>query len=225
MAKAAEIRRRVLANLGWLFGVGLAVLFWIFDSAVDALLFGAPSFEESLLAPEPVEWWMRGVIVVLVIGICAFYGKAGFVSTMRDPSVRKWQKEVLQRSESRFRGILKAEVLDLRDIVSGVEGVVSRLIPENITLTANLATRLGKVRVDRHQVEQVILNPAINAREAMPDGGKLTIEVLNAELTEDFALENGGTNVGPHVLLATRDTGTGMDEVTRSRIFQPFFTT
>ena len=72
MAKAAEIRRRVLANLGWLFGVGLAVLFWIFDSAVDALLFGAPSFEESLLAPEPVEWWMRGVIVVLVIGICAF---------------------------------------------------------------------------------------------------------------------------------------------------------
>ena len=113
--------------------------------------------------------------------------------------------------------VLAPKVLDLRDIVSGVEGMVRRLIPENIELTTDLAPQVDQVRVDRDQIEQVVLNLATNARDAMPGGGKLAIGVQNADLTEDFVLENVGSNTGPHVVLSTEDTGMGMDPETSSR--------
>ena len=121
--------------------------------------------------------------------------------------------------------VLEPKVLDLGGITSDLEMMVRRLIPENIQLTTNIGPQLGLVRVDPTQVKQVILNLVVNARDAMPTGGTLTIDVLNAELTEGFVSENIGAVAGPHVLMRIHDTGTGMNPETQSRIFEPFYTT
>lgn len=121
--------------------------------------------------------------------------------------------------------VLELRVIDLGSVVSGLVAMVRRLIPEDIELKTKLAPHLARVKADRTQIEQVILNLAVNARDAMPQGGQLTIEVRNVELTEDFTRENVGAEVGPHVMLAVHDTGVGMDTATQSRIFEPFFTT
>ena len=123
------------------------------------------------------------------------------------------------------RQMLQPTILVVNDAVSGVETLLRRLIGEHIELVAVLATDLGPVRVDRGQLDQVIVNLVVNARDAMPDGGRLTIETSNADLDADFVAVHPGAQPGPHVLLAIGDTGSGMDERTRGRIFEPFFTT
>jgi PAS domain S-box-containing protein len=119
--------------------------------------------------------------------------------------------------------VLAPKVLDVNAVVQGVERMLRRLIGENIELRTTLARDLGAVRADPSQLEQVILNLAVNARDAMPQGGKLTIETAHADLDEDYAPATAGT--GRHVLLAVSDTGTGMDEATRAHLFEPFYTT
>ena len=121
--------------------------------------------------------------------------------------------------------VLQPEVLDLNAVVANIEKMLRRLIGEDIELTAMLADGLWNVKGDPGQIEQVIMNLAVNARDAMPQGGKLTIETANVELDEDYARSHVSVTAGAHVMLAVTDTGCGMDEGTKSRIFEPFFTT
>jgi PAS domain S-box-containing protein len=117
------------------------------------------------------------------------------------------------------------EVLDLNDVIGGMHGLLRRLIGEDIDLVTRPAPGPARVRGDRHQLEQVVMNLAVNARDAMPGGGRLSIEVDRVELDEVYASMHAATRAGPHVMLAVSDTGRGMDEQTRARVFEPFFTT
>jgi len=123
------------------------------------------------------------------------------------------------------RQVLQPRVLDLNEVVSGMEGLLRRLIGEHIEFSAARKPDLWSVRADQNQLEQVILNLAVNARDAMPDGGNLTIETRNVRLGQDYSDGHGRVRTGPHVLLAVSDTGCGMDAETRSHLFEPFFTT
>jgi CheY-like chemotaxis protein len=106
-----------------------------------------------------------------------------------------------------------------------VEPFLRRLLGEDIDLAVRSREGLGRVRADPGQIEQVILNLAINARDAMPRGGRLTIETGNIELDETYARHRAEVRPGPHVMLAVTDTGVGMDAATLARLFEPFFTT
>jgi PAS domain S-box-containing protein len=120
---------------------------------------------------------------------------------------------------------LVPEVLDLGGVVRGLSAMVERLIGEDITVRVVVSAGLGRVKADRGQMEQVIMNLAVNARDAMPKGGSLTFELQNVELDDSYATTHAEVKPGPYVLLAISDTGTGMDAETQERIFEPFFTT
>src|SRR6185295_12583308 len=105
-----------------------------------------------------------------------------------------------------------------------LEKMLQRLIGENIELRTVLDRNIGSVKADPGQIEQVIMNLVVNARDAMPSGGKLTIETKNVYLGADDARQRSAVNPGQYVMLAISDTGTGMDAQTKSHIFEPFFT-
>jgi len=121
--------------------------------------------------------------------------------------------------------VIEPRVLDLNTLVGEIEEMLRRLLGEDIELAIRLAPDLGRIKADAGQVQQVILNLAVNAREAMPRGGKLTIETRNIEMDEEFARGFVDVRPGHYVLLAVSDTGVGMDQATRAHIFEPFFTT
>jgi len=121
--------------------------------------------------------------------------------------------------------VLQPKVLDLNEVVAGAETLLRRLIGENIELLVIPNAALGRVKADSGQLEQIIINLAVNARDAMPAGGKLTIETSNVELDEQYAAQHASTLPGQHVMLAVTDTGCGMDAKTKAHIFEPFFTT
>jgi len=123
------------------------------------------------------------------------------------------------------RQILKPEIVDLSAIVAGLREMIVRLMGEDVTLVLELAPELASVKADPGQIEQVVLNLIVNARDAMPDGGVLTIETRTVTVDATYAAEHPGTRPGPHAMLAVRDTGVGMDESIRRRVFEPFFTT
>ncbi len=123
------------------------------------------------------------------------------------------------------RQILQPVVLDVNHTVLELEKLMRRLIGEDIDLVTKLAPDVGKVKADPGQIEQVIVNLAVNARDAMPGGGKLTIETANVDLGAAYARENLNVRPGPYVSVAMSDNGCGMDEKISARIFEPFFTT
>jgi PAS domain S-box-containing protein len=120
---------------------------------------------------------------------------------------------------------LEMKPLDLNAAVADIEKMLRRLIGEDIRMTTSLDPALGTIMGDAGQVHQVILNLAVNARDAMPSGGKLLLETANVDLDKTFIKRHPQVQPGPHVMLSVSDTGTGMDEETKSHIFEPFFTT
>jgi signal transduction histidine kinase len=165
----------------------------------------------------------------------------GFAELVRDevahmPSVARSIDEInkaAQRAASLTRQVLAfsrqqivdPKPLDLNEVLSDIEPMLRRLIGEDIALSFLPAAGLWPVLADRGQFEQVIVNVAVNARDAMPDGGQLTIATSNVELDDVFVGAHVGTHTGPHVMLAVTDTGVGIDAAVRTRIFEPFFTT
>jgi PAS domain S-box-containing protein len=123
------------------------------------------------------------------------------------------------------RQMLDPRVLNLNSVISEMDKIVRRLIRENIEIITRTGAGLGSVKADPAQIEQVILNLIINARDAMPEGGVLTIETANVDFEQGYADENIQMRPGRYVMLAVSDTGTGMDAETQARIFEPFFTT
>src|SRR6185312_5896333 len=120
--------------------------------------------------------------------------------------------------------IFQVRIMDLNAAVADMDRMLRRLIGADIDLVSALDPKLGKIKADPSQMEQIVMNLAVNARGAMPDGGKLTIETRNVDF-EAGARHPELLSSGPHVMLAVTDTGVGMDAETRARIFEPFFTT
>ena len=123
------------------------------------------------------------------------------------------------------RQVVRPKVLDLNTVVAGTAVMLRRLIGEHIELRIVAGPDLGKVHADRGQLEQVILNLAVNSRDAMPSGGTLILETQNVELDEEYSAPRKMLTPGRYVMMAVTDSGIGMDAQTRSHLFEPFFTT
>lgn len=121
--------------------------------------------------------------------------------------------------------VFQLRVLNLNDVVKNLLKMLQRIIGEHIEIKTALAENLAAVKADAGQLEQVLMNLCVNARDAMPDGGRLTLETQNVEVDEGFVKRHVGSTAGQHVMLSVSDTGTGMDSKTLARIFEPFFTT
>ncbi len=117
------------------------------------------------------------------------------------------------------------EPIDLNVVVTGVQVLLKRLIPSSIDVRIRTAPDIGAVMADATQLEQVLINLAVNARDAMPRGGVLSLQTASVDFEDDTAAAHAGLKAGSYVVLSVSDTGEGMDEATRSRIFEPFFTT
>jgi len=164
------------------------------------------------------------------------YGELLRSQVERDPEALSYTAEVLHAAErasgltnqllafSRRQATTPREV-DLNQVVRNIDRMLQRIIGEDIDLEVRLAPDLWPTMVDPSQVDQVIMNLAVNSRDAMPDGGKLTIETANVQITEEYMYVHPGAKPGPYVMLAVTDTGAGMDAATQARAFEPFFTT
>ncbi len=171
-----------------------------------------------------------------LLTIISGYGEILLRRLGPDDPLHRYPKGIMQASERAAsltqqllafsrRQMLEPKVINLNDSVAAMNSMLRRLIGENIDLVTVLEPDLGPVRADPGQIEQVIINLAVNARDAMPEGGKLTIETVNVELDHAYASHHVGVQPGAYALLAITDTGHGMDAETRAHLFEPFFTT
>jgi two-component system, cell cycle sensor histidine kinase and response regulator CckA len=159
------------------------------------------------------------------------------MDVIKDESLRKEIEEIKKagdRAASLTRQLLafsrkqivRPEILDINELLTDIEKMLGRLIGEDIELLTIPDPELWQVEIDPSQIEQVIMNLAVNARDAMPQGGKLTIETANVELNDTYFRDRGVESIpGHYVVLTVSDTGSGMDKETREHIFEPFFTT
>ena len=150
--------------------------------------------------------------------------------------VSEWAGEVQQAAERASsltnqllafsrRQVIQPRIVDLNDLVRNMEKLLRRVIGEDIDLATHLDPVLASVQADPGHIEQVIMNLVVNARDAMPNGGKVTVETVNVVLEEDYARSHSAVVPGRYVQLAISDTGEGMTEETQQRVFEPFFTT
>ena len=158
------------------------------------------------------------------------------IGTLEEGNPLRSDLEEIQRAAERAREltrqllafsrkqILEPKVLDLNQTLLGMEKMLRRLLGEGIELSFLVHTRVGKIKADPSQVEQVVMNLAVNARDAMQKGGKLAIETSDVELDADYAAEHAEVIPGPYVLLAVTDDGVGIPPADWTRIFDPFFT-
>jgi two-component system cell cycle sensor histidine kinase/response regulator CckA len=171
-------------------------------------------------------------LLTVIVG----YGDLVLNQLKTDDPVRRDIQEIRRAGESAAaltrqllafsrKQLLQPQVLDLNMIVSRMNGLLRRLIGEHIRFEWRPEQRLDRVKADPGQIEQVILNLALNARDAMPRGGTLSIETANVELDRTYASNHPGAAVGKHVMLAVSDTGIGMDDAVRKQVFEPFYTT
>jgi PAS domain S-box-containing protein len=171
-----------------------------------------------------------------LLTIISGYGEILLTNPALDDESRTQLREIVassQRASSLTRQLLafsrkqvvQVEPLDLNDVMARMENMLRRIIGENIRLVPSPAKDLGRVLGDPGQIEQVILNLVVNARDAMPRGGTVHLETGNVELDEAYARTHEGVKPGPYVMVAVSDTGIGMDAATQARVFEPFFTT
>lgn len=171
-----------------------------------------------------------------LLGIITGYGELLARRIPDDPSLRKYVGDILKAAKRAAdlthqllafsrKQVLQPRILDLNTAVGEMERMLRRLIGEDIDLVTLLADGLGRVMADPGQIEQVIMNLAVNARDAMPQGGRLTIETANVNLDAAYARSRPGVEPGSHVVLAVSDTGHGMPQEVLSHLFEPFFTT
>lgn len=171
-------------------------------------------------------------ILTAISGYSHFLLAAMSADDPKRPDVEEIQK-ASKRASSLTRQLLTfsrqqifhLELLDVSAVALEMEKMLRRLLGENMELDVRSAKNLGKVKADQGQLEQVILNLVVNASEAMPNGGKITLEAADIELGEDYARSHPEMQPGPHVMLSVSDTGSGMDSKILSQIFEPFFTT
>jgi signal transduction histidine kinase len=170
--------------------------------------------------------------------LTAIQGHAQFLTEDLSPGhpSRADAEEILQSSERAAaltrqllafsRGqALQPETIQLNNIITSMERLLRRVISEDITVESQLEDELWTVRADASQIEQVLVNLMVNARDAMPRGGRIAIRTRNVQLSQEYAETHDGVEPGDYVMLAVRDTGVGMDRATQARIFEPFFTT
>ncbi|MET0306015.1 MAG: PAS domain S-box protein [Solirubrobacterales bacterium] len=171
-----------------------------------------------------------------ILGVIMNY--AEFVADVQEPDSEAFDDvEEIRRAAERAaaltrqllifsrREVVQPEVLDLRRVVSGVENLLHRALGERVEMETFFGEDLMAIEADPGQIEQVLVNLAVNARDAMPDGGRLLIEACNAELDDEYAYMHPDTEPGDYVRLKVSDTGVGMDEQTIQRAYEPFFTT
>ncbi len=171
-------------------------------------------------------------LLTVILGSCGFLRADLAPSDPRLADVAEIEKAgqratALTRQLLAFsrKQVLVPEILSVNRIVEGVEKMLRRLIGEDIELKVVLADEIAPIDSDPGQLEQVIMNLVVNARDAMPSGGKLTISTRNVTLDDEYVQRHTGARAGRHVMLAVSDNGAGMDEGVRSHIFEPFFTT
>ncbi|MCX8033957.1 MAG: MEDS domain-containing protein [Thermodesulfovibrio sp.] len=140
-------------------------------------------------------------------------------------SAEKAEQLVKQLLAFSRKQILQPKVINLNDLIKSMEEMLKRLIGEDILLIFELSKDLGLVEADPAQMEQVILNLVVNAKDAMPQGGRIIIETSNVNLDEDYVKRHHGSKVGPHIMFAISDTGLGIPAEIKDKIFEPFFTT
>jgi CheY-like chemotaxis protein len=121
--------------------------------------------------------------------------------------------------------MVRPEVVDINEVLQRMGGMIRRLVGENLDLALSMSPGLGKVKVDIGSLEQVVMNLVVNARDAIPETGRITLETRNARLDDDYCRTHAETAPGEYVLLAVTDTGVGMTPEVQSRVFEPFFTT
>ena len=205
---------------------------------VDALLENLDSGEVG--SPLPAVWRHRRqdgttIDVEISAGKIVFEGRDAALVLARDVTERRRLEERLVEAEKmeavgRLAGGVAHDFNNLLTVISGYAAILredlgERIIGDNVRVTVRLAPGPAAVVADRAQVERVVLNLAANARDAMPQGGRLTIETALVDLDDGYVAAHGEVRPGPHVLLAISDTGTGMSEEVRRHLFEPFFTT